>query len=395
MVNRLLLIMANVLLLTCFSGYLNIHASHHQPVSESASLDLAENSKSAILIERDTGKVLFEKNADESLPPASMTKIMTMLLIMEALDKGEITLEETVRVSENAASMGGSQIFLEAGEEMTVNDLLKGIAVASGNDASVAMAEKIAGSEKAFVELMNKKAKELGLKNTVFQNATGLPAENHTSTAAEMATMAKALLKYENITDYTSIYEDYLREGKENEFWLVNTNKLVKFYDGVDGLKTGFTNEAKYCLTATAEKEGMRVIAVVMGAGSTKERNSDVSQMLDYAYSKYATKPLFEKNQSITSFEWLKADKQNVDIITNDSISIVHQKGEDLSGIETKMKINQNISLPIKKGTTVGKLQVMQGGKVISETDLVLSEDMKKASTFQLWKRTWRSLFSL
>ncbi len=188
--------------------------------------------------------------------------------------------------------------------------------------------KKIAGSEKAFVELMNKKAKELGLKNTVFQNATGLPpAENHTSTAAEMATMAKALLKYENITDYTSIYEDYLREGKENEFWLVNTNKLVKFYDGVDGLKTGFTNEAKYCLTATAEKEGMRVIAVVMGAGSTKERNSDVSQMLDYAYSKYATKPLFEKNQSITSFEWLKADKQNVDIITNDSISIVHQKG--------------------------------------------------------------------
>ncbi len=155
--------------------------------------------------------------------------------------------------------------------------------------------KKIAGSEKAFVELMNKKAKELGLKNTVFQNATGLPAENHTSTAAEMATMAKALLKYENITDYTSIYEDYLREGKENEFWLVNTNKLVKFYDGVDGLKTGFTNEAKYCLTATAEKEGMRVIAVVMGAGSTKERNSDVSQMLDYAYSKYATKPLFEK----------------------------------------------------------------------------------------------------
>src|SRR5690625_5068886 len=200
-----------------------------------------------------------------------------------------------VRISERASSMGGSQIFLEAGEEMSVNDLLKGIAVASGNDASVALAERIAGSEEAFVEKMNNKVKELKLKNTHFQNTTGLPAEDHYSTSHDIAIIAKELLKYESITEYTSLYEDYLRKGEENEFWLVNTNKLVKFYPGVDGLKTGFTNEAKYCLTATAKKHDMRVIAVVMGADKPKERNAAISNMLDYAFNHFETKNLFEK----------------------------------------------------------------------------------------------------
>ncbi|MGP4042271.1 D-alanyl-D-alanine carboxypeptidase family protein [Gracilibacillus sp. D59] len=369
------------------------HDENHVASEVSDSLDLATHSKSAILIERDTGNILYDKNASEKLPPASMTKIMTMLLIMEAIEKGELSLDEQVRVSENAASMGGSQIFLEAGEEMSVDDLLKGIAIASGNDASVAMAERIAGSEKVFVEMMNEKVEELGLKSTKFQNSTGLPAEDHYSTAHDMAVMAKALLKYEDITKYTSIYEDYLRKGTEDEFWLVNTNKLVRFYEGVDGLKTGYTNEAKYCLTATAEKNGMRTIAVVMGAESTEDRNSDVSQLLDYAYAKFETKPLYEKNQAVTSFEWLKANKQKVDVVTSDSVSILYPKGTNLDKINTKITINQDIELPLEKGSMVGKLQVVEGEDIISETDLIVLEDINHANVLQLFKRTFQSFF--
>ncbi|MDC3415432.1 D-alanyl-D-alanine carboxypeptidase family protein [Aquibacillus salsiterrae] len=356
--------------------------------NQESKVNLADNSKSAILLERDTGKILFKKNANEQLPPASMTKIMTMLLVMEALEDGKISLDEKVRVSEYAASMGGSQIFLEPGEEMTVNDLLKGVAVASGNDASVALAERIAGSEEAFVQMMNQKVKELGLENTNFVNPTGLPAKNHYSTAYDMAVMAKELLKHKQITNYTSIYEDYLRKGTEDEFWLVNTNKLVKFYDGVDGLKTGYTNEAKYCLTATAEKEGMRTIAVVMGAETTKQRNSDVTKMLDYAYSQFATKQLFEKAQPVTKLNLMKADKDDVDIVTGDSVSVVFSKGDKLDGIETKVSVNQNIELPLKAFDVVGKLEVIKNGEILSETKLVIKEDVNTASLFQLFKRS-------
>lgn len=225
-----------------------------QEKTEETATKLAEQASSAIVIEQDTGKVLFDKNPNEKLPPASMTKIMTMLLIMEQVEKGKLKLNDKVRASEHAASMGGSQIFLEPGEEMTVNEMLKGIAIASGNDASVAVAEHIAGSEEGFVNMMNKKAKDLGLKNTHFQNPTGLPAKDHYSTANDMAIMARELMKYPLIRKYTGKYEDYLREDTDKKFWLVNTNKLVRFYPGVDGVKTGFTTEAKYCLTASAEK---------------------------------------------------------------------------------------------------------------------------------------------
>ncbi|MEN1969102.1 D-alanyl-D-alanine carboxypeptidase family protein [Lentibacillus sp. N15] len=350
-------------------------------------VDLAPDAKSAILIERDTGKVLFDKNAQEELPPASMTKIMTLLIIMEELDKGNLKLDEKVRVSEKAASMGGSQIFLEAGEEMSLNDLLKGISIASGNDASVAMAERIAGSEEAFVKRMNKKAKELGLKNTHFNNCTGLPADDHYSTANDMAVMAKELLKYEKITDYTSIYEDYLRKGTEDEFWLVNTNKLVKFYPGVDGLKTGYTNEAKYCLTATAQKNDMRVISVVMGAKTTKERNATVTKMLDYAFNQFGTKKLFEKGQPITKLNMLKADEREVDVVASESISTLHKKGEEPKNITTLVKMD-SVSLPLEKGDKVGTLIVKDGKKVLSKTTLTVKEDIKPASFFTLFKRS-------
>ncbi|GAA0296739.1 D-alanyl-D-alanine carboxypeptidase (penicillin-binding protein 5/6) [Gracilibacillus halotolerans] len=372
-----------------------VMAHHHEEsigteetAIETASPQLASNSKSAILIERDTGQILFDKNPHEKLSPASMTKIMTLLLIMEAIENGKITMDEKVRTSEYAASMGGSQIFLEEGEEMSVDELLKGIAIASANDASVAMAERIAGSEEAFVQLMNDRVKELGLKNTLFQNTTGLPAKEHYSTAYDMAMISKELLKYEMVTEYTSIYEDYLRKGEENEFWLVNTNKLVRFYDGVDGLKTGFTNEAKYCLTATAEKNGMRAIAVVFGAETSKDRNSDVSQLLDYAYSKFETKPIFQKNEKVTEFKWMKANREKVNVVTDDSVSLLYEKGSDLNNLETRIKINQDIQLPLKKNQAVGELEVLLDDEVVQKTDLIIQDDVKNASIWQLFQRT-------
>lgn len=350
--------------------------------------DLADNVKSAILIERDTGSVLYEKNSGEQLPPASMTKVMTMLLIMEAIDEGKLSWDEKIRTSEYAASMGGSQIFLEPGEEMTTKQMLQGIAIGSGNDASVAMAERIAGSEEAFVEMMNKKAKELGLKNTKFQNPTGLPAKDHYSTAYDMAMMAKELLKYEDITKFTGTYEAYLREDTDNKFWLVNTNRLVRFYPGVDGLKTGFTSEAKYCLTATAQKEGMRVITVVFGAPTSKERNAQVTKMLDYAFSQYKTHPMYERNHALGKVSVSKGEKKKVEALTSEPISLLTKKGEGIEDIEQKVTLDKNIKAPIQKGDKIGTLTLTKNGKTLVESPLVAKEDNKEAGWWTLFKRS-------
>ncbi|MGD6781371.1 D-alanyl-D-alanine carboxypeptidase family protein [Sutcliffiella horikoshii] len=356
--------------------------------AEEKSVQLTENARSAILIERDTGQVLYEKNGHEKLPPASMTKIMTMLLIMEAIDKGELTWDEKIRTSEYAASMGGSQIFLEPGEEMTTDEMLRGIAIASGNDASVAMAERIAGSEAAFVDRMNAKAKELGLENTLFQNPTGLPAKNHYSTANDMAVMAKELLKYEGITKYTGQYEDYLRQDSEKKFWLVNTNKLVRFYPGVDGVKTGFTQEAKYCLTATAKKDNMRVIAVVFGAPTPKDRNAQITNMLDFAFSQYKTHPMYERNVAVGRVEISKGSQKEVDAVTSEPISVLTKKGENTDDVEKIITVDENVKAPVKKGDKVGKIVLKKGGKVLSESDLVAAKDSMEASWWQLFKRS-------
>ncbi|WEZ09700.1 D-alanyl-D-alanine carboxypeptidase family protein [Priestia flexa] len=366
-----------------------------QPVlaSEKKSTELAAQAKSAILIERDTGKVLYEKNSDQPLPPASMTKIMTMILIMEALDEGKITFKDKVRASEYAASMGGSQIFLEPGEEMTVNELLKGIAIGSGNDASMAMAEHLAGSEDKFVEMMNKKAKEIGLKHTKFQNPTGLPVDDHYSTAHDMAMMGKELLKYEDIINYTSKYEDYLREDTDKKFWLVNTNRLVKFYPGVDGLKTGFTGQAKYCLTATAKKGNMRVIAVVFGANTPKERNNEVTKMLDYAFSQYTTTPLYKKDAPIKKVEVNKGEQKYVNAVTSEPLSALVKKGTTAKDMKTEVKLDENLNAPVKKGDEIGTITIKKDGKVMSKSPLVAEEDVEIASYWQLFKRTF-SLFS-
>ncbi|MFC4324097.1 D-alanyl-D-alanine carboxypeptidase family protein [Litchfieldia salsa] len=352
------------------------------------SVNLAENAKSAVVIERDTGTVLYDKNSHEKLPPASMTKIMTMLLIMEAIDQGSISLDEKVRTSEHAASMGGSQIFLEPGEEMTVDEMLRGIAIASGNDASVAMAERIAGSEEGFVEKMNQKVKELGLENTLFQNPTGLPAENHYSTSYDMAIMAKELLKYELITKYTGKYEDYLREDSDDKFWLVNTNRLVKFYPGVDGLKTGYTSEAKYCLTATAEKDGMRLITVIMGAPTPKERNAQTTKMLDYGFSQFKTHPMFERNEVVSKVKVGKGSENTVDLVTSEPISVLTKKGEAIDDVKKEFIVKEDVSAPVKKGDELGTLIIKKNDKVLSESPLLASEDIEEASWWKLFKRT-------
>jgi serine-type D-Ala-D-Ala carboxypeptidase (penicillin-binding protein 5/6) len=351
--------------------------------------ELADEAKSAILIERDTGKVLYEKNPHEKLPPASMTKIMTMLLIMEAIDEGKLSYDEKVRTSEYAASMGGSQIFLEPGEEMTVDELLRAIAIGSANDASVAMAERIAGSEEAFVEMMNEKAKELGLKETKFANTTGLPAEGHYSSAYDMAIMARELLKYEGITKYTSKYEDYLRENTDKKFWLVNTNRLVKFYPGVDGLKTGFTSEAGYCLTATAKKNGMRVIAVVFGAPTPKSRNAQITKMLDYAFHHYQAHPVYKRNETVARVDVSKGKQKSVAAVTSEPVSVLTKKGQSVEQIEKVVKVNDGVKAPVRKGDELGVLILKQDGKEILRSPLVAKQTVAEASFWDLFKRVF------
>ncbi|MDF2854494.1 MAG: D-alanyl-D-alanine carboxypeptidase [Neobacillus sp.] len=356
---------------------------------EKKSVDITSNVKSAILIERDTGEVLYEKNSNEQLPPASMTKIMTMLLIMEAIDEGKLTWDEKISTSEYAASMGGSQIFLEPGEQMTTKQMLQGIAIGSGNDASVAMAERIGGSEEAFVEMMNEKTKELGLKDTFFKNTTGLPSSGHFSTAHDMAIMAKELLKYEDITKFTGMYEAYLREDTDKKFWLVNTNKLVRFYPGVDGLKTGFTAEAKYCLTATAEKDGMRVIAVVFGAPTSKERNAQVTKMLNFAFNQYQTHPMFKRNEAIGLAKVSKGKEKTVEAVTSEPLSLLTKKGEKTTDVEQKINLKKTLDAPIKKGDKVGTIKLIRGGQVVIESDLVAKSDVKEAGWWALYKRSF------
>ncbi|RSL34613.1 D-alanyl-D-alanine carboxypeptidase [Salibacterium salarium] len=363
-----------------------IHVDHLLAKEETE--ELANEATSAFIMEADTGQILYNKNAEEKLPPASMTKIMTLLLIMESLEEGSIELDDKVTTSKRAASMGGSQIFLEEGEEMTVDEMLKGIAVASGNDASVAMAEYVAGTEEKFIDKMNEKAKELGLENTTFQNTTGLPSDDHYTTAQDLAVISQALLRYENVLEYTSLYEDYLREGKENEFWLVNTNPLVRHYNGVDGLKTGFTKEAKYNLTATAEKDGMRIITVLMGAESPKERNRLSAELLDFAFQNHDYHVLAEKGEDITEVTVEKGKQSVVPITLRQNAAVVLRKGRQLNDIKRKVIVSDSVTAPAKQHDEVGTLQFYENGELLTEKSLVLKDEAPSASWAVLFKRT-------
>lgn len=347
---------------------------------------LAENAKSAIIMEASTGDILFEKNSYEKLPPASMTKIMTMLLIMENIENGNLSWDDEVTASENASSMGGSQIFLEAGEVMSVKDMVKGIAIASGNDAAVAMAEKIAGTEEEFVKLMNNRAKELGLENTNFKNVTGLEAENHYSSAHDMAVMARELIKHEKILEFTGTYEDYLRENTDKKFWLVNTNKLVRFYQGVDGLKTGYTGEAGYCLTSTMKRGNMRIITVVMNEPDSATRNSETVKMLDYAFGMYKVDTIVAKGKVVDKREIPSGDKVNIEISAKSDINVLRRKMDKDRDISYKTEV-YDIKLPVNKGDVVGKIYLYDGSKKIGSGDLTVKDNVKKAGIFKVYIR--------
>jgi len=349
-------------------------------------LKLAESAKSAIIIEASTGKVLFEKNADEKLVPASMTKMMSMLLIMENIESGVLKWNQKITVSENASSMGGSQILLETGEKMTVKDLFKGVAIASGNDAVVALGEAIAGTEEGFVDMMNKRAKELNLKNTNFKTPHGLDAANHYSSARDMSLIAKELVKHEKVLEFTSVYEDYLRENTDRKIWLVNTNKLVRFYDGVDGLKTGYTKDAGYCLTATAKKDGMRIIAVVMGEPDSKTRNKEVSEMLDYSFAQYKVEDLLKNKESLGKYEITKAKQKYIEVVPKENATVLKKKSEKTGNATYEIKLN-NLNAPIQKGEVVGKLNIKENGKHIRTIDLTIKQDVKKANIGELYLR--------
>ncbi|WP_127460111.1 D-alanyl-D-alanine carboxypeptidase family protein [Paenibacillus elgii] len=378
-----------LLLLVALPSAMAEEAKRAQPV------ELAPNAVSSVIIDADSGTVIHDKNKDARLPPASITKIMTMLLIMEALDQGKLKLDEKVRTSEYAASMGGSQIFLEVGEEMTVRDMLKGIAMASGNDASVAMAEKIAGTEQAFVRMMNERAAQLGMKNTHFVNPNGLPAENHYSSAYDIALMSKELLKHEAITQYTGLYQDYLRKESPKPFWLVNTNKLVRFYSGADGLKTGYTSEAKFCLSATAKRDNLRVISVVMGEPDTKTRNAEVTRMFDYAFSQYTNLPIYKTGDSLGELRIGKGEVPVVPLTATHPYSLLLKKGEAADGIRHEVQLRTDLKAPITAGDSIGKIIVYKGDQVLTEFALESPVNVKKAGWWTLTKRTAKRMFFL
>lgn len=356
-------------------------------------LNLAENAKSAILLEASTGEIIFEKNSHEKLHPASMTKMMSMLLILENIEKGVINWDDIVTVSSNASSMGGSQILLETNEQMSVSDLFKGIAVASGNDAVVAMAEKIAGTEALFVDMMNKRASELGLTDTNFKNCHGLDDANHYSSAADMAKIALELVKHDKLFEYTSIYEDYLRENTDRKFWLVNTNKLVRFYSGADGLKTGYTGEAGFCLTATAKRNGMRIIAVVMGEPDSKTRTSDVSSMLDYAFAQYETETFLSTESILDTININKGKKEYVNIVPKENVTILNKKTDNKKNATYNLEM-YDIKLPLKKGDTVGRLSVYVDDNLYRDIDVTVSEDIDKADILTLYGRYLKKMIT-
>lgn len=355
-------------------------------------LKLAESAKSAILLEPTTGEIIFEKNSHEKLHPASMTKMMSMLLIIEAIENDVISWDEMVTVSENAASMGGSQILLEVGEQMSVHDLFKGIAVASGNDAVVAMAEKIGGSEAIFVDMMNEKAKELGLTDTHFKNPHGLDDNDHYSSAYDMAMIGKELVKHEKVLEFTKIYEDYLRQNTDRKIWLVNTNKLVRFYEGVDGLKTGYTASAGYCLTATAKKGSSRFIAVAMGEPDSKTRNQEISEMLDYAFAQYEVEIMLDKDSVIKTIEVEKGRNKFVDLVPLNEVSFLNKKGTNKKNATYEISIDK-VKAPVKEGDIVGNLKIKEDENVIREVPITVRESVEKCNLFELYFRHLTDIF--
>lgn len=352
--------------------------------------DLGLTSKSALLMEEDTGTILYEQNSHEALPPASVTKVMTLLLIYEGERDGKFEWTDTVQVSEHAASMGGSQVFLEEGETQTAADLTKSIAIASANDAAVAMAEFLAGSEEAFVQKMNERAKELGMEDTNFVNACGLDTEGHVSSAYDIALMSRELMEnFPEIKEYTTTWQDSIvhktRRGEET-FGLTNTNKLIQWYDGATGLKTGSTGNALYCLSGTAERDGMGLIAVVMAAPDYKVRFREVMQLLDYGFANYAIEKGREKGYAMGEVPVEKGMMDTVEAVVAEEISVLVPKGKEAQW-ETRTELLPAVSAPVEAGTKVGELVYLRDGEEVGRVELTAGENVEKANMDTMLRR--------
>ena len=335
----------------------------------------AFTAKSLYLIDYNSGQVLYEKDAEKQLPVASIVKLMTIELVCEKLESGELNIDEKVVVSRNAQSMGGSQVFIEEGGEYTVGDLLKSTIVSSANDASVALAERISGSEDSFVILMNKKAKELGLKNTNYVNCTGLPASNQYSCAKDTALLLKQVLTHDDYHKFSTIWMDTLSHPKGRESELVNTNKLIRYYEGCDGGKTGSTSEAGYCLVATAKRGDMRLIGSVLGAENGKKRFSETSNLLNYGFNNFENKQVVNKNSELGEKLQVKNSKQDeISVIAEKDIFVLSKRGEE-DDITTKIELNENDKAPVRKGDKVGKIYVIRNSELIDFSELLANED--------------------
>lgn len=335
---------------------------------------LTAGAKAAVLMEKETGSLLYEQDAHKKLEPASVTKVMTLLLVMEALEQGAFTTETPVRVSARAASMGGSQVYLKEGETMTVHELLKAVAVASGNDAAVALAELVAGSESVFVERMNERARELGMEDTTFQNCTGLPAVGHLTSAYDVALMSRALILYHpRIREYSTLWMDSLRDGA---FQLTNTNKLVRFYDGCTGLKTGSTDGAGFCVSATAEREGMELIAVVLGCPDQASRSQDAQALLNYGFATYTVLEV-KPAQALPPVTVRLGERETVQPVLSGTRRILVEKAK-AGGVETAVALCADVEAPVEQGQKLGELRVTVDGEVVETVPLVAAEGVER-----------------
>ena len=355
--------------------------------------DITPNASGAILIDADSKQILYDKNADKKLFPASTTKIMTIIIMFEAINNKKISFDDQVKTSKYAASMGGSQVYLEEGENMSLEDMFKSIAIASANDASVAVSEYIAGSTNKFVEMMNQKAKELNLKNTHFENVTGLHDNNHYTCPYDLAMMASYLIKIggNKLLSVTSLYDSYIREDTKQSFWLVNTNKLLKLYDGVDGLKTGYTKEAGYCLVTTAKRDGQRLVGVVMKESEPKKRNEEMCNLLDYGFNNYKREIIYKKDSIIEKHVVDKMDNLTINVVCKEDIAYIKAKANDQK-YTTKIVYKDNL-LPVKKGDIVATLTVLCDDKEITSYNLYSDNDVEKATYFSKLIKTFKLLF--
>ncbi|MCL2631393.1 MAG: D-alanyl-D-alanine carboxypeptidase [Firmicutes bacterium] len=362
----LIILLATLLLGACLAGFSSLSVAN---ANEQKGI---EKAKSAYLIDYNTGTVLYERNPDQKLPIASMVKIMTLVLAFESIENGTLSLNQKICVSETASGMGGSQMFLDANKEYSVSDLIKGIVVCSANDASVAIGETISGSTEEFIESMNKKAVALGMLNTVFTNVTGLPEAGHHSTARDVAKMMRELLKHKEYYNFSKIYmEDYKHpDGRITE--LTNTNKLVRFYKGCDAGKTGFTNEAMFCLSASAERAGMRVVATVVGSPDSKSRFAEVTSLFNHAFANYKNEKIIDANKPLENeITVLKGKHKTVEIRAENSIHLLQKKGEKL-GVSVKINLPETIKAPVKKGDIVGEILVLnQKGETVAKTNVI------------------------